>query len=59
MSQIYWTLGHYDLVAIIEADDEKSALTFAMAIGSAGNIRTHTLRAFTADEMSAVLDKMP
>ena len=59
MSQIYWTLGHYDLVTIIEAEDEQAALTFAMAVGSAGNIRTHTLRAFNADEMSAVLDKMP
>ena len=59
MSHIYWTLGHYDLVAIIEADDEQAALTFAMAIGSAGNIRTHTLRAFNADEMGAVLDRMP
>ena len=59
MTRIYWTLGHYDLVAIIEADDEQSALTFAMSIGAAGNIRTHTLRAFNADEMSAVLSKMP
>ena len=59
MSQIYWTMGHYDLVTIIEAEDEKAALTFAMAVGSAGNIRTHTLRAFNAEEMSAVLHKMP
>jgi uncharacterized protein with GYD domain len=59
MSQIYWTLGHYDLVTIIEAQDEQAALTFAMAVGAAGNIRTHTLRAFTADEMGAVLARMP
>ncbi|MFC5578297.1 GYD domain-containing protein [Lysobacter niabensis] len=59
MSSIYWTLGHYDLVVIIEADDEQAALTFAMAVGAAGNVRTHTLRAFNADEMGAVLDRMP
>ena len=59
MREIYWTQGQYDLVTICEADDEAAISAFGLAIGSAGNIRTHTLRAFTADEMSAVLDKMP
>lgn len=58
MSQIYWTLGSYDLVTIIDAQDESSATAFAMAIGSAGNIRTQTLRAFSRDEMSAILGKL-
>jgi len=58
MSQIYWTLGNYDLVTIIDAQDESSATAFAMAIGSAGNIRTQTLRAFSRDEMSAILGKL-
>ena len=58
MTQIYWTLGHYDLVAIIEAPDDQSATAFALAIGAAGNIRTHTLRAFSKDDMSAILAKM-
>jgi uncharacterized protein with GYD domain len=59
MTQIYWTLGHYDLVAIIEAPDDKSATAFALAIGAAGNIRTETLRAFTKEEMNGILGKMP
>jgi uncharacterized protein with GYD domain len=59
MTSIYWTLGHYDLVTIIEAADEQAATTFAMAVGAAGNIRTHTLRAFTADEMNTIIGKMP
>lgn len=58
MSQIYWTLGSYDLVTIIDAQDESSATAFAMAIGSAGNILTQTLRAFSRDEMSAILGKL-
>lgn len=58
MTQIYWTLGHYDLVAIIEAPDDESATAFALAIGAAGNVRTQTLRAFSKDEMSAILGKM-
>jgi len=58
MSQIYWTLGNYDLVTIIDAQDEASATAFAMAIGSAGNVRTQTLRAFSREEMGAIVGKL-
>ena len=58
LTQIYWTLGKYDLVAIIEAPDDASASAFALAIGMAGNIRTQTLRAFSKDEMDAILGKL-
>lgn len=58
MSQIYWTLGNYDLVTVIDAQDDASATAFAMAIGSAGNVRTQTLRAFTREEMGAILAKL-
>ncbi|GAB4168432.1 MAG: GYD domain-containing protein [Rhodocyclaceae bacterium] len=58
MTQVYWTLGHYDLVAIIEAPDEASATAFALAIGAAGNVRTQTLRAFSQEEMNGILAKM-
>ena len=58
MTQIYWTLGHYDLVAVIEAPDDKSATAFALAIGAAGNVRTETLRAFNREEMNGILAKM-
>ena len=58
MTQIYWTLGHYDLVAIIEAPDDTSATAFALAIGAAGNVRTQTLRAFSKEEMNGILAKM-
>jgi len=58
MTQIYWTLGHYDLVAIIEAPDDESATAFSLAIGAAGNVRTQTLRAFSKEEMNVILGKM-
>ncbi|MBS0294578.1 MAG: GYD domain-containing protein [Proteobacteria bacterium] len=58
MSQIYWTLGPYDLVTIIEAADDASATAFGLAIASAGNIRMQTLRAFSKDEMAGILAKM-
>ena len=58
MTQIFWTQGAYDVVAIIDAPDDQSATAFALAIGMAGNIRTQTLRAFSKDEMSGILAKL-
>ena len=58
MTQIYWTQGQYDLVAFIEAPDEKSATACALAIGMAGNVRSQTLRAFTSEEMSEIVGKL-
>lgn len=58
MTQIYWTLGKYDLVSVIEAPDDASAAAFGLAIGAAGNIRMQTLRAFSRDEMTNILAKM-
>ena len=58
MTSLYWTLGNYDLVGIFEAKDEKSVTAFGLAIGSQGNIRTQTLRAFNGAEMGEILAKM-
>ncbi len=58
MTQIYWTLGSHDVVAVIEAPDDMSATAFALAIGMAGNVRTQTLRAFSRSEMDDILGKM-
>jgi uncharacterized protein with GYD domain len=51
---VYYTVGHYDAVVIAEGTDE--AITAALLkIGSLGNVRTETLRAFSADEMRKIL----
>jgi uncharacterized protein with GYD domain len=49
--ETYWTLGQYDIVHIIEADDSETAASLAMSSLALGNVRTHTLPAFTVDEM--------
>jgi uncharacterized protein with GYD domain len=58
MTHIWWSLGRYDLVAVIEAPDDASGTAFALAIGTAGNVRTETMRAFTAAEMSGIVAKL-
>ena len=58
MKDIYWTLGKYDVITVCEAPDDASMTAFGLALGSAGNIRTQTLRAFDKDEMNVILSKM-
>lgn len=59
MKKTYWTLGSYDLVVEFEAPDDAAMTAFGLAIGMQGNIRTQTLRAFSRDEMKAILSKVP
>jgi uncharacterized protein with GYD domain len=58
MQQSYWTLGQYDVVAVFEAPDDETMTAFALSIAKLGNVKTQTLRAFSAKEMSAILGKM-
>lgn len=55
---VYYTVGHYDIVVIVEGTDE--AVTAALLkVGSLGNVRTETLRGYSVDEMKTILGKMP
>jgi uncharacterized protein with GYD domain len=59
IKQMYWTLGEYDQVCIFEAPDDETAASVLLAADILGNIRTRTMRAFTAAEMDKILAKIP
>jgi uncharacterized protein with GYD domain len=55
---VHYTVGAYDIVTVVEGSDE--AVTAALLkLGSMGNVRTQTMRAFSAEEMKAIVGKMP
>ena len=58
VKELYWTLGKYDVVSIVEAPDVASMTALGLTLGMAGNVRTQTLPAFSADEMAKVLAKV-
>ena len=58
LKEIYWTLGRYDVVTVLEAPNDEAATAFALAVGSAGNVRTESLRAFSKEEMNGILGKL-
>src|SRR5215471_14105508 len=59
IKQMYWTLGQYDQVCVFEAPDDETAASALLAADMLGNIRTQTMRAFTASEMDKILAKVP
>jgi uncharacterized protein with GYD domain len=56
---VYGVMGEYDYVAVGEAPSDEVATTFALALGSLGNVRTTTLRAYTKEEFAAMVKKLP
>lgn len=57
MKDIHWTMGQYDMVVTLEAPDDAAVSAYALAVGAGGNIRGQTLRAYSKDEMNAILSK--
>jgi uncharacterized protein with GYD domain len=58
MRDIFWTLGEYDLVCVLEAEDESALAAFNLGLAAQGNVRTRSLRAYTAGEMDKILAKL-
>jgi uncharacterized protein with GYD domain len=58
MKESYWTLGAYDVVAVFEAPDDETMTAFSLSVAKLGNVKTQTLRAFSAKEMTDILSKM-
>lgn len=59
LTEFYLTLGEHDIVALVEAPSDDAAARFALALGSLGNVRTKTLKAFTEDEFRAIVQSLP
>ena len=58
LERTYWTVGPYDIVAIIEAPDDESATALLLEGSSLGNIRTTTLRAYDRDQISGIIQRL-
>ena len=55
---IFWTLGAFDGAVLIEAPDDHAVTAWALKLGSLGNVRTQTLRAFRANEIENIVAKV-
>ena len=57
LREIFVTVGEYDIVTITEFPDDETATAALLQVGSLGNVRTNTMRAFSADEMTTIIGK--
>ncbi|HEX6537845.1 MAG TPA: GYD domain-containing protein [Candidatus Dormibacteraeota bacterium] len=57
LETVLWTLGHYDIVCVIDAPDDETVTAAMLKLGSFDNVRTATMRAFTSDEVDRILQK--
>lgn len=56
--EIFWTLGPFDGLMILDAPDDETATALMLQLGSLGNVHTQTARAYNAAEMQAILAKL-
>jgi uncharacterized protein with GYD domain len=55
---VFWTLGAFDGAVLMEAPDDQAVTAWALKVGSLGNVRTQTLRAFRAADLENILAKI-
>jgi len=58
MRDMFWTLGEFDAICVLEAEDEAALTAFSITTAQQGNVRTRTLRAYSATEMDKILAKL-
>ena len=59
LKAFYLTMGHYDIVVVSEAPNDEAYAATMLAIGSAGAVRSETLKAFTEDEYKKIIAAIP
>jgi uncharacterized protein with GYD domain len=58
LRDIYWTVGPYDIITVADFPDDETGTAFLLALCSQGNVRTTTLRAYDADAVSGIINKL-
>jgi uncharacterized protein with GYD domain len=58
ITEEFWTMGAYDVVVMFDAPNDETMSAFTLKIGSLGNVKSQTLRAFRREEMENILAKI-
>ena len=53
-----YTFGEYDIVMVAEFPDDETAAAAMLTLGELGNVRSKTMRAFTNQEIAAILAQL-
>ncbi len=55
----HMTMGQYDGIATVEAPNDEAVAKFMLSLGSAGNVRTTTLKGFSEREFRKIVGSLP
>jgi uncharacterized protein with GYD domain len=58
VKSFHYTVGQYDMVVVLEGADD-AVTTALLKVGSLGNVRGQTLRAFSVDETKRMIGNIP
>ena len=58
LSSFFFTMGKYDGATVVEAPSDEALMKIALGVGSLGNVRTTTLKAWAPTDMAKVINEM-
>ena len=56
---LWWTQGVYDVVGVFEFPDDETASAIFLTVAMSGGVRTETMRAYNAEEMQRIVQRVP
>lgn len=59
LKEFYLVMGRYDIILVTEAPNDETVAKIALALGSLGNVRTESFRAFKEDEYRKIVSSLP
>ena len=59
LKEFYLVMGQYDIILVSEAPDDETIAKIALILGSLGNVRTESFRAFKEDEYREIVSALP
>ena len=59
LKEFYLVMGQYDIILVSEAPNDETIAKMALALGSLGNVRTESFRAFKEDEYREIISALP
>ena len=59
LKEFYLVMGQYDIILVSEAPDDVTVAKIALTLGSIGNVRTESFRAFKEDEYREIIASLP
>ncbi len=59
LKAFYLVTGQYDIILVVDAPDDETMTKINLVLGSRGNVRTETLRAYSEEDYRRIITALP